>query len=85
MKILLPLISRSGQPIDSQIITGGIEKVSKNIYQLYPNEITPVTITSQDRSSRKTKQVFLDAVNKHRPDMILLNDIDGCFYSTDQG
>lgn len=80
MKILLPLISRSGQPIDSQIITGGIEKVSKNIYQLYPNEITPVTITSQDRSSRKTKQVFLDAVNKHRPDMILLNDIDGCFF-----
>lgn len=79
MKILMPVISRSGQPIDSPIITGGIERVSKNIYQLYPNEIIPVTITRQDRESRRTKQVFLDAVKIYRPDLILLNDIDGCF------
>jgi glycosyltransferase involved in cell wall biosynthesis len=80
MKILLPFISRSGQPIDSPIITGGIEKVAKNIYEMFPNEIIPVTITGEDRANRKTKQVFLDAVKKHQPDMILVNDIDGCFF-----
>jgi hypothetical protein len=80
MKILLPLISRSGQPIDSPVITGGIEKFGKNIFELFKDKIIPITITSEDRAKRRTKQVFLDAVKTHKPDMILLNDIENSTY-----
>ena len=80
MKILMPFISRSGRAINDQTITGGIEKVAKNIYELYKDNIIPVVITSADRANRKTKDIFIKAVKYHKPDIVLLNDIDGVFY-----
>lgn len=80
MKILLPYISRSGENIDSKIISGGLEKFAQNVFNLFPDEIIPVKLTKEDRINRRTKQIFLDYVNLHKPDIILLNDIDGYFH-----
>lgn len=80
MKILLPFISRTGLPIDSPIITGGIEKFSKSLIELFPDEIIPVVITNVDRQNKRSKAIFWDAIYKHKPDFILLNDIDSYFF-----
>lgn len=80
MKILLPYISRSGDDITSKNISGGIEKFSQNLFNLFPDKIIPVKITKEDRTKRRTKQVFLDYVKQHKPDLILLSDIDGYFH-----
>lgn len=73
--ILLPYISRNGHNIHSKIVGGGIEKFTKNIYEVFPKAI-PVEITSEDRRAKKTKQIYLEAVNKYNPDLIIVNDID---------
>lgn len=80
MKILLPYISRSGDDITSKNISGGIEKFSQNLFNLFPDEIIPAKITKEDRTQRRTKQVFLDYVKRHGPDLIVLSDIDGYFH-----
>ncbi len=74
-KILLPYISRSGNNIHSKTITGGIEKFTKNLYEVFPDSI-PIEITSKDRKEKKTNKIYLGAVHKHRPDLIIINDID---------
>ena len=77
-KILLPYISRSGHNIHSKTMGGGIEKFVKNLYEIFPDSI-PVEITIADRKEKKTKKVFLDAVRKHQPDLIIINDLDAYF------
>jgi glycosyltransferase involved in cell wall biosynthesis len=74
-KILLPYLSRSGNNIHSKTTVGGIEKFTKNLYEIFPDSI-PVEITSEDRKAKKTKKIYLDAIHKHRPDLIIVNDID---------
>jgi glycosyltransferase involved in cell wall biosynthesis len=80
MKILMPYISRSGHNIHSKIMPGGIEKFCKNIFEMFPHDIIPAEITREERKNKKTKQVFLDYVKKHNPDMILISDIDSYFH-----
>jgi len=77
-KILLPYISRSGHNIHSKTVGGGIEKFVKNIYEVFPYSI-PVEITSEDRSKGNTQKIFNYAFRKHKPDIIIVNDIDTCF------
>ncbi|MDP7368834.1 MAG: hypothetical protein QGH83_16445 [Candidatus Pacebacteria bacterium] len=74
-KILLPYLSRSGQDIHSKTIVGGIEKFTKSVYEAFPDAI-PVEITPEDRKAKKTKKIYLDAVRRHNPDIIIINDID---------
>ena len=78
-KILLPYISRSGHNIHSSIISGGIEKFVKNLYELFPDNAIPIEITSEDRKRKLTKKVFLDSVQKFQPDIIITSDIDAYF------
>ena len=77
-KILLPYLSRSGHNIHSKTVGGGIEKFVRNLYEAFPDSI-PVEITTADRQAKKTKKVFLDAVHKHQPDLIIINDLDAYF------
>jgi glycosyltransferase involved in cell wall biosynthesis len=79
MKILMPFIARSGNSIHSDIVSGGIEKFAKNLFDLFPDSIIPVIITAYDRTNRRTKKIFVDAIKKHKPDFIITNDIDGVF------
>lgn len=79
MKILLPYISRSGHTITSPVMSGGIEKFAKNIFELFPESVIPVEITRDDRTNKKTKQIYLEAVKNHNPDIIIINDIDSYF------
>jgi len=74
-KILLPYLSRSGNDIHSQTVVGGIEKFTKNLYEIFPDAI-PVEITPEDRKAKKTKKIYLDAVRRHNPDIIIISDID---------
>ncbi len=74
-KILLPYLSRSGNNIHSQTVVGGIEKFTKSLYEVFPEAI-PVEITPEDRKAKKTKKIYLDAVRRHNPDIIIVNDID---------
>lgn len=74
-KILLPYLSRSGNDIHSNTIVGGIEKFTKSVYEIFPDSI-PVQITPEDRKAKKTKKIYLDAVHRHSPDLIIVNDID---------
>jgi len=78
-KILLPYLSRSGHNIHSKTVGGGIEKFVRNLYEAFPADSIPVEITTADRQAKKTKQVFLDSVRKHKPDLIIINDIDWYF------
>ena len=78
-KILLPYLSRSGHNIHSKTVGGGIEKFVRNLYEAFPEDSIPVEITTADRQAKKTKQVFLDSVRKHKPDLIIINDIDWYF------
>jgi len=77
-KILLPYISRSENNISSKTVVGGIEKFTKNILEVFP-EVIPVEITAEDRKAKKTKKIFLDAVRRNKPDIIIINDIDSYF------
>ena len=58
---------------------GGIEKFVRNLYEAFPADSIPVEITTEDRQAKKTKKVFLDAVRKNKPDLIIINDIDWYF------
>jgi hypothetical protein len=78
-KILLPYLSRSGHNIHSKTVGGGIEKFVRNLYEAFPADSIPVEITTEDRQAKKTKKVFLDAVRKNKPDLIIINDIDWYF------
>jgi len=80
MKILMPYICRSNHDIHSSVITGGIEKFGKNVYQMFSDQIIPVKITKQDRKEKKTKKIYSEAIDRYQPDMILLNDIDSLFF-----
>jgi len=79
VKIVLPYISRGGHNIHSPVITGGIEKFVKNLYDLFPDEIIPIEITREDRSNRRTRKIFEEALSVHKPDMIWTNDVDQTF------
>lgn len=79
MKILLPYISRSGHSITSNVITGGIEKFSQNLYELFGQNIIPLEITKEDRQNRKTREILEKAYKKHSPDIVWINDVDSVF------
>jgi len=87
MKILMPYISHGGQNIESSVITGGIEKFNKNIYNMFIDEIIPIEITKTDRKSRNTKNIIDMSIQKHKPDFMLIseNDLNFLSYQIDSG
>lgn len=76
----MPIISRNGFSLDSKVVTGGIEKVAKNVFGLFSSEIIPVVITGEDRKRKLTRKIFDSAIEEHNPDFLFINDIDACFY-----
>jgi len=78
LKILVPYTiydsdeSESEKTIDSNVVVGGIEKFSKDLYENIDG-IIPVGITKADRKARLTKSVLQNAINQHEPDIILFN------------
>ncbi len=75
----MPFITRGEYNIFSPIVTGGIEKMQKDIWEIYKDILIPIEITKEDRQNKKTKQIFLDAVAYHEPDIILIHDNDAYF------
>ena len=74
MKILVPYTTHFKlQGERKGVVAGGIEKFCYDIFDNF-EETIPLSITTEIKESRRTKQVIRDAINKHKPDMILFNN-----------
>ena len=74
MKVLIPYTTHFKlQGKQDGVVTGGIEKFCYNIFDNF-DEAIPLSITTEIKESRRTKQVIQDAINKHKPDMIWFNN-----------
>ena len=58
---------------DQKIVTGGIEKFSKQLTDLFAS-VSPIYITKDDKKHRRTKHIIRDAVENAAPDIILINE-----------
>jgi glycosyltransferase involved in cell wall biosynthesis len=58
---------------DQKIITGGIERFSKQLMDLFP-QITPIYITKDDRTHRRSKRLIKAAVEESAPEFIIINE-----------
>lgn len=75
MKILMPYKARGNDSFESTVINGGLEKFAKQLYELIPG-IIPITITAEDRKLKRTGQVIQNAIEEHKPDLAISNDLD---------
>lgn len=72
MKILMPYFKYYGIGIDSEIVTGGLEKFSRHIYHNFT--VIPVEYDRRDRHKRFVTKKIVAAVHQHKPDVIITND-----------
>tara|TARA_R110000764_G_scaffold239460_1_gene338953 strand:+ start:71 stop:1114 length:1044 start_codon:yes stop_codon:yes gene_type:complete len=75
MKILMPYISRFGDDssiFNKESVAGGIELFGRLVYENLDNVI-PLEISPQDQKDRKVTKMIVDAVIRHKPDIILTN------------
>ena len=76
MKVLIPYSTHfklTETNTTGRVVTGGIEKFCYDIFDNY-DEAIPLCITDEIKENRKTKQTIQNAITKHKPDMILLNN-----------
>ena len=79
MRILLPVKIDNEGDFFSSIVPGGIEKFSKELYNLFPDVFIPIEITKEIRSHQATGKVFKKAIEKYVPDAVLSNEVDTSF------
>jgi hypothetical protein len=72
MKILLPYVSLNGNTLDNCVVLGGIERFQQLLYQNIPG-IIPVPIPKDERLSRDASSIIRNAIEEHKPDVILTN------------
>lgn len=75
MRILLPLKVDEYVDLDTGVISGGIIKFGKQIYDNIPGVI-PVQITKADRQAKRSRAIITEAIHKYSPDMAIGNEID---------
>ena len=75
MKILIPynIPFKLHTNSKGKVIPGGGEKFAFDIFDNFDSAI-PLEITNEVKEKRQTKRVIQDAITKHNPDMILLNN-----------
>ena len=75
MKILIPFNIPFKLHTNSKgkVVPGGEEKFCYDIFDNFDGVI-PLEITNEIKEKRQTKRVIQDAITKHNPDMILLNN-----------
>lgn len=79
MRILLPTKVDNEGDFFSSIVSGGVEKFSKELYKLFPNVFIPIEITKEIRSHQASEKVFKKAIEKYVPDAVLSNEVDTSF------
>ena len=79
MRILLPVKIDNEGDFFSSIVPGGIEKFSKELYNLFPDVFIPIEITKEIRSHQASEKVFKKAIEKYVPDAVLSNEVDTSF------
>ena len=79
MRILLPTKVDNEGDFFSSIVSGGVEKFSKELYKLFPDVFIPIEITKEIRSHQASEKVFKKAIEKYVPDAVLSNEVDTSF------
>ena len=71
------IIDNTKEDIDitNKIVNGGIEKFCKTLYETFPEIIIPLCISRKDREDRRTKEIVANAIHKHKPDFLIINDL----------
>jgi glycosyltransferase involved in cell wall biosynthesis len=71
--LLLPTLGGTHSEADQKIITGGCERFSKQLMDLFP-QIAPIYITKDDRTHRRSKKLIKAAVEESDPKIIIINE-----------
>lgn len=72
MKVLLPYLSYDGHTLDDPKMIGGIEMFAKHIYHNI-DETIPFYYTKEDRAKRLVTKKCLSMIEKHKPDVLVVN------------
>ena len=77
MKILMPYKPDGGFEVGQDKVTGGIEKFITDVHNNFPDIVHVKLPIGWDKIDGKNrKQIMLEAIAKHKPDIIFLNSIE---------